>query len=122
VLATGAEAGVDSTGAAAGAVVSLVNGFLYSRCGVITSIDVGLYSLLLADGAAEAAGWAARLPRARPEPRLEPKEPVGAGVVVGVERGSRGASAGAPDDAVSDMVVCVFVTGALNAKREHPDG
>jgi hypothetical protein len=37
-------------------------------------------------------------------------------VAVGAERGSRGASAGAPDDAVSDMVVCVFMTGALNAR------
>ena len=78
-------------------------------------------------GAADALG---RLPRARPVPRAVPNAPIGAELAEGAEagagsdaeRGSLGAAAGAPDDAVSDMLFCLFMAKALNARREQPDG
>lgn len=101
MFSTGATAGVSAASGAAG-VDSGWNGFVYSRFGVRTETEVGLYVtlLLLALGAAGVVG---RFPRARPEPRALPNEPIGwaspagAAGVAALSTAVAGAALGSPD-------------------------
>lgn len=96
---TAASAATGAAGAGSGA-----NGFVYSRFGVRTETEVGLYVALLLLAVGAAAG-VARFPRARPEPRALPNvpvgrvSPVGAAGVAALSTAVAGAVLGSPDGA-----------------------
>src|ERR1035438_7735216 len=102
---------------AAGAEIAPPNGFLYSRCALMTSTAVGWYSPVLG-GVDAAVCPIGRFPRSKPEPRVAPNEPIGwvvpasAGAAVTPD-GAAGAGisalgASVPPDGTGSVIFCFF--------------